>query len=392
MENVKQGDMAQGIITEEMIEEMRQRAGTKMRIDDAINNEVATYPAIRRFADGIGDSNPLWRNREYAAKTAYGGLVAPPSWVKSVCSGVQSGWRGMGGFHAGSEDEFYKPVLLNDRITPELIYLGFEGPTESKFAAKMIKDLHEMRYFNQRGELVARTISWVFRFERKKARERGKYNKIQVPYPWTSDELQKIEREELEEDIRGAEPRFWENTAAGEQMKPLVQGPLGLTDMIAYISGGAIPLKFQAHGVALREYSKHPAFAFRDPETGALEPVFAVHYNKAAAGMQGLPYCYDIGVQRSCWITRYLTNWTGDDAWLKRVKTEYRSFVYLSDVLRFSGSVTRKYIDQDGEHCVDLEMKVFNQRGENVAPATATVALRSSKDDFSPVKRRITSS
>jgi acyl dehydratase len=389
MDNIKRGEMAQGALTDEMLEQMRQRAGTKMRIEDAINNEVATASAIRRFADGTGDSNPLWRNKEYAAKTAYGGIVAPPSWVKSVCSGVQSGWRGMGGFHAGSEDEFYKPVLLNDRITPELIYQGFEGPLESKFAARMIKDLNEMRYFNQRGELVARTTSWIFRFERRKAQERGKYDKITVPHPWTEDELQKIEREALEEEIRGAKPRFWEETAAGEEMKPLVQGPMGLTDMIAYIAGGAIPLKFQAHGVALREYNKHPAFAFRDPETNALEPVFAVHYNKAAARMQGLPYCYDIGVQRSCLLSRYLTNWAGDDAFLKKIKVEYRSFVYLSDVLWFSGNVTRKYLDQDGEYCVDLEMKVTNQRGENVAPGAATIALPSRVQSISPVKRRI---
>jgi acyl dehydratase len=388
MDDIKR-EMAQGVLTDEMLEQMRQRAGAKMRIDDAINNEIATASAIRRFADGTGDSNPLWRSQEYAAKSAYGCIAAPPSWVKSVCSGVQSGWKGLGGFHAGSEDEFYKPVLLNDRITPELIYVGFEGPTESKFAGRMIKDLNEMRYYNQRGELVAKSTAWIFRFERTKAQEKGKYQKIQVPQLWSDEELQKIEREELDDEIRGANPRFWEETAVGEEMKPLVQGPLGLTDMIAYIAGGAIPLKFQAHGVALREYKKHPAFAFRDHETGAIEPVFAVHYNKAAAAMQGLPYCYDVGVQRSCLVSRYLTNWVGDDAWLRKLRVEYRSMVYLSDVLKFSGRVSRKYLDNDGEHCVDLETKVTNQRGENVAPGTATVALPSMANAISPVKRRI---
>jgi acyl dehydratase len=389
MDEIKRGEMAQGVLTEEVLEQMRRRAGAKMRVSDAINNEIATASAIRRFADGTGDSNPLWRNPEYAAKTAYGCLVAPPSWVKSVCSGVQSGWRGMGGFHAGSEDEFFKPVLLNDRITPESVYLGFEGPLKSTFAERVIKDLHEMKYFNQRGEIVARTISWIFRYERKRAQERGKYDRIQVPHPWTRVELENIEQEEMAEEIRGAKPRFWEETSVGEEMKPLVQGPLGLTDMIAYIAGGAIPLKFQAHGVSLREYKKHPAFAFRDPETSALEPIFAVHYNKVAAKMQGLPYCYDIGVQRSCWLSRYLTNWAGDNAWLKKMRVEYRSFVYLSDVLRFSGRVTNKYPDADNEYCVDLELKVINQRGENVAPGTATIALPSNVSDISPVKRRI---
>jgi acyl dehydratase len=389
MENIKRGEMAQGALTDEMIEQMRKRAGTRMRIGAAINNEVATASAIRRFADGIGDSNPLWRDEEYARKTRYGGIVAPPSWVHSVYSGVQSGWRGLGGFHAGSEEEFYKPIRINDRITPEATYLGFDGPMASKFAERTVKDYHEMRYYNQKGELVAKTIGWIFRYERRKAHEKGKHQRIQVPHPWTEEELARIEEEELAEEIRGATPRYWEDVAVDEEMKPLVQGPLGLTDMIAYIAGGAIPLKFQAHGVALREYRRHPAFAFRDPETNALEPIFAVHYNKAAANLQGLPYCYDLGVQRQCWLVRYFTNWIGDDGWLKKVRAEYRSFVYLSDVIRFTGKVTRKYTDENGENCLDLETRVTNQRGEIVMPGNATVVLPSRETGISPLDHRL---
>ena len=389
MENIKRGEMAQGALTDEMIEQMRKRAGTKMRIGAAINNEVATASAIRRFADGIGDSNPLWRDFEYARKTRYGCIIAPPSWVLSVCSGVQSGWRGLGGFHAGSEGEYYKPVKIEDRITPEATYLGFDGPMSSSFAERTVKDYHEMRYYNQRGELVAKTLGWVFRYERRKAHEKGKYQRIQVPHPWTEEELEKIEEQELAEEIRGANPRYWEDVSASAEMKPLVQGPLGITDMIAYIAGGAIPLRFQAHGVALREYRRHPAFAFRDHETSAMEPVFAVHYNKAAANLQGLPYCYDLGIQRQCWLIRYLTNWIGDDGWLKKVHAEYRSFVYLSDVLWFKGKITRKYADETGENCVDLETAVTNQRGENVMPGNATVVLPSRETRVSPLDRRL---
>jgi acyl dehydratase len=389
MEKIKRGEMAQGVLTDEMIEQMRKRAGSKMRIGAAINNEIATASAIRRFADGIGDSNPLWRDAEYAGKTRYGCIVAPPSWVFSVCSGVQMGWRGLGGFHAGSEQEFYKPVLIDDRITPEATYLGFDGPMTSKFAERTVKDNHEMKYYNQKGELVARTLGWVFHYERRKAQEKGKYQRIQVPHPWTEEELAKIEEEELAEEIRGSIPRYWEDVTEGEEMKPLVQGPLGLTDMIAYIAGGAIPLKFQAHGVALREYRKHPAFAFRDPETSALEPIFAVHYNKTAANLQGLPYCYDVGVQRSCLLVRFLTNWMGDDAWLKKVRGEYRSFIYLSDVVRFTGKVSKKYTDENGENCVDLETRVTNQRGEIVMPGNATVLLPSRETGKSPLGSRL---
>jgi hypothetical protein len=36
-----------------------------------------------------------------------------------------------------------------------------------------------------------------------------------------------------------------------------------------------------------RRYRKHPRWAYRDPTTHALEPVYSVHYNDYAARLQG---------------------------------------------------------------------------------------------------------
>src|SRR4030043_367459 len=87
------------LITDEMLAEVRKLIGTKFRIAHAVNNEEATRMAILKFAQGIGDTNPLWTDSEYAQKTRYGTIVAPPSWVFSVFSGLQYGFRGLGGFH-----------------------------------------------------------------------------------------------------------------------------------------------------------------------------------------------------------------------------------------------------------------------------------------------------
>ena len=37
-----------------------------------------TRDAVRHFAWGIGDNNPLWLDPEYAAHTRWGGIIAPP--------------------------------------------------------------------------------------------------------------------------------------------------------------------------------------------------------------------------------------------------------------------------------------------------------------------------
>ena len=290
--------MAEGTFSEEMISEMRSKIGLKLRVEDALFNEEATRGAIRRFADGIGDPNPLWRDETYAKKTRYGSIVAPPSWVFSVLAGVQFGWRGLAGFHSGSDMEFYRPVFMNDVIGPEETYTGFEGGLKvSKFAEKMVIDYFEDRYFNQNDELVSKVTRWIIRTERKKAREKGKYHHIELPHPWSEEELKKLEEEVLATEIRGSTSRYWEDTEAGEALKPVVKGPLGITDMIAFIIGGASPVKIAAHEVSLREYLKRPAWAFRDPNTSSLEPIFSAHYSKAAANAMGLPFPYNIGTQ-----------------------------------------------------------------------------------------------
>ena len=33
---------------------------------------------IRKFAEAIGDSNPLWQDEEYGKRTKHGGIIAPP--------------------------------------------------------------------------------------------------------------------------------------------------------------------------------------------------------------------------------------------------------------------------------------------------------------------------
>ncbi len=389
MDLTKEVKMAEGTFTQELIEEMRSKIGLKLRTEDAIFNEEVTRVAIRKFVDGIGDSNPLWRNEDYARKTRYGKIVAPPSWVFSVLGGVQFGWRGLAGFHSGSEFFFYKPILLGDKISVEEIFTGFEGPKPSSFADLMVVDYFDDIYRNQRDEIITKVTRWVIRTERRRAREKGKYQKIIFPHPWTEEELKKIEEEVLDEKIRGSNPRFWEDVQVGDELPPLVKGPLGLTDMIAYFIGGGSPVKLEAHSVALQKYRQKPQWAFRDPQTFALEPIFAVHYNISAANAMGLPYPYDVGTQRHCWQIQLITHWIGDDGWLKRCRAEYRKFVYLSDVLWIKGKVKNKYIDEEGEPCVDIETSAINQRGEDVMPGDATVILPSREKNLWPLDKRL---
>jgi acyl dehydratase len=386
----KKVQMTDTVITQEMIDGMRAKMGTRLRVDDSTHNEYATRMAILKFAEGVGDPNPLWTDADYAGKSPYGGIVAPPSFVWACLAQVQFGWRGLGGFHAGCDVEFMKPIHLGDKVSAECVFESFDGPKESSYADETIIDHYTNQYWNQKGDLLAKYRWWVVHFARAKAREKKNYEKLELPHPWTEEQLIQIEKETISEEIRGAKPRYWEDVEVGEELKPVIKGPLGVSDEVSFIIGGAVPIpRIQAHGVALRSYQKHPAWSFRDPNTCAREPVFAVHYNKSAAQAMGLPLAYDVGVQRHCWGIHLITNWMGDSGWIKRSYTEYRKFVYLSDVVWLKGKITQKYIDEAGEHCVRIERSAINQRNENVMPGYVVVALPSKQSNLSPIDNRI---
>ena len=268
--------LSAGKITDEALEELRGRVGSKFKIDPF--HTLICQDTIRHYVDGIGDVNPLFREDPYARQTRYGRLIAPPSWLYSVFpTWVPQGLRGVHAFHSGNDWTFYKPLLEGDTITPELTFTHFEDK-KSQFAGRIIIVHYDDNFYNQHGEIVANAKAWSVRAERSAAQEKGKYSTIQLPHPWTEQELRDIEEQVLAEEVRGSKVRYWEDVQEGEELPPLVKGPLGITDIIAWCIGSA-PVKLKALGAALRDYRKHPAWAFRDPQTGALEPTYAVHYN-----------------------------------------------------------------------------------------------------------------
>lgn len=391
-QEVGEAQLAESALSDERVTEWEDRIGLDLRVS-AIFNSTVSYEAIRNFANGIGDSNPLYRDEEYARGTTYGALVASPSWVASVFPHwVLQGLPGIHADHSASDWEFLRPVYVNDKIRPTCKFVGFDVKT-SRFAGRTVFEYQRFEYWNQRDELVSRGYNMLVRYERQTAKKKiadgeGKYDHIQVPHPWTPEEQAKVDEDCLAEEIRGSRPRYWEDVNIREELPPVVKGIFGITDMIAYCVGAA-PVQLAAHGVQLRTYKKHPAWAFREPSVGSWEPVYGVHYLPSAAKGVGAMYAYDAGIQRNCWMVNLFTNWMGDEGWIKSCSSQYRQFVYLSDAVWFRGKVTRKYVDENGEHCVDIEAHGVNQRGDDTIPTLATVILPSREHQTSPVERRL---
>jgi len=382
--------MPEAVITDEMIASMQAKVGVELRIDHSVNNEEATRIAVTKFAGGIGDINPLWVDPEHARSSAYGAPVAPPSFVIACFSGIQFGWPGLGSFHSATQMQLHAPVYWGDAIRATCRYDGFTGPKSSSFAGRTVTDHIVNTYRNQRDEVVAEIRWQVMNFERGQAKANSKVTSTELvlPHPWTDTEVEEIEAKVLTEKPRGPELRYWDDVSVGQKLQELTKGPIGLTDEVAFIAGGGTPIpRLKAHAAALHDYAAHPAWSFRDPLTMAQEPIYAVHYNEAAARAMGVAFQYDVGFQRQCWQVQLMTHWCGDDGWVKSLDSQYRGFVYLSDVLTLGGEVIDKRVDDDGEHVVEVRTYARNQRRQDVMPGTAVVALPTRSGD-GPVARR----
>ena len=335
-------------------------------------NEHATVDTIRHFVNGIGDANPLWTDSEHARRSRYGQIIAPPSFLYSVywCSGRTGGLPGVHGFHAGNDWTWYRPILLGDRITVQEQFTGLDEK-KSQFAGRIFIQSSVATYRNQRGEVIAECKGWQIRAERRAARERGKYQR--EPYRYTPEEMEAIEEAVLNEQFRGATPRFWEDVQVGEELSPIVKGPLSTGDLSAFVAGCIGGL---AHGAALQEFRRHPAWGYRDEKSGALEAIIRVHDAEGTATAAGLPMAYDYGCQRMCWLGQLPTNWMGDDGFLKRLYGKLLLFNYVGDTTWIKGKVAGKR-QEGAEHLVELEIWAENQLHEITANGSATIVLPS---------------
>jgi len=121
---------------------------------------------VKQFARAIDDPNPLWQDEEYAGKSRYGAIVAPPALVIALgWSDFQAdGPRGKAGLHGGTELECYQPIRAGDTITITNTLVDAQEK-DSKKLGKMAVFTYERVYKNQNQELVARCRQFIINYD-----------------------------------------------------------------------------------------------------------------------------------------------------------------------------------------------------------------------------------
>lgn len=374
------GAPAEGKITDEAIAAARDMIGLQLRPEGPYLQD-ATEDTIRNFCNGIGDLNPLYRDLEHGRLSRHGSMLAHPMFPMAFGWVGRTRWglSGVHGFYAGNDWEIFRHIRPGDRITAIERVVGVEEK-ESKFSGRLVLQYVEASYSNQRGELVARTLGTCTRHERKAARDAGKYSDIKT-HEYTQEEYEHIDETILREDerISGNHVRYWEDVKVGEKLQEIVRGPLSLMDTMGFLVGCG---RGHTHGIVFKSAVKHPGHFFRNPEAGGgIEYTGIGHHRESMAKDVGVPGVYDYGPQRSSWMASLVTNWMGDAAFLKRVRTQMRRFNTMGDCTWCRGEVTRKYI-KDGHALVDIELRGENQRGELTTPGLATVIMPSRNADL----------
>jgi acyl dehydratase len=369
-----------GRITEEGLDQLRRRIGVEHEIAEPFLRYV-NDDSIRHVARAIGDANPLWIDPEHAASSRYGKQVAPPAFLYGVTWGSWDMRRGEGlpgvhGLHSRDRWTYYRPLLAGDEVRAVKKLVDLEEKRGS-FAGRSIIQTREFSYFNQRDELVARCLMSAFRVERHEGKGRGKYASIE-PAKYSEEEIARIDEAIAAEQVRGETPRLWEDVAVGDSVQPIVRGPLTVADMIAWMMGIGSP-HVRSGQYWLQYRRRSPKVAVRDPQTNIFQAVERVHWDPFMAAEVGMPAPYDYGSQRGGWATHLMTNWAGDSGWVAEVDVQYRGMNFLGDTVWISGEVTDKWTGRSGVGYVECSIKAITQRGDNIMPGRAIVALPSAQ-------------
>ena len=365
-------------ITEEGLASLRERIGVKITNTIEPWNYEATRDAIRHYAHGIGDNNPLWCDPEYAKNTKYGDIIALPSFMFStsrIISGYCGGLSGVHAMWAGSDWNWRKPVKRNDVIHTEA-YLKDLIEHQTRFAGRSFQQIYHVDFYNQDGDLVADADSWVFRTDRDEARERGtKYTEVRGLVEQHSDE-QLAEWSKLydNEEIRGSTPRYWEDVQEGEELQRMMKGPMTVTGFICYAQGWG-GLYIRANKLAYEMQKKHPGTGIKN-RFNVPDCPERVHWDEDFALEVGAPGAYDYGPERCSWLTHHATNWMGDDGFLRKSKCEIRRHNPDGDVIFIDGRVSRKF-EEGGKKLVEIEQRAETHRGELSARGYSIVELPS---------------
>lgn len=386
-----------GVLDDYLAEDVATRAGSVSPVPLTwettytfpVNEHFITEDYIKRYVFAIGDFNPLYRDAEYAKQSLWGGIIAPPIFQASAGNAPvfpdKPQIPGLNSFYGGTENIMYKVMRPGDRIHVINKYLGIEEKKEAGKPYRLFVPRGQKMIYNDRGELMGTSTGneiWMAMPPGSKKKEKAEKNPFagRTRPRYTKEQLDDIHRfydDEMEGKFRrGAEILYWEDVVEGEEIKPLIRGPLDVSDTVSWIVSAGYSIAF---GWKWRALKGDLDRCLIDPDTGAPHNAIDWHFVDNMAQVAGLPYAHSIGRQNEAIVACAISNWMGDDGFLRRLYCAHRVTWFLGETITTKGKVKSKYV-KDNEHLVDLDVWNELPDGKKATVAEATVKLRSRAD------------
>lgn len=358
---------------EAFVTKSRALTGTEVRERTAWNT-IASADAIRQFAFGISDDNPLWLDREYAAATRHKQLQAPPAFLTSVLYPILHGApmeAPLSSLIGGLEYRFEQPIHEGDQLRATSKQSDLYEKRSSS-GRRLIFIISEVTYWNQRNEVVGVAVGTMIR-----ATQVGTELLFDRPlYRYSDAELDQI-AQAMQSETRSGN-KILDPTAikVGDNVPAIVRGPLTIGDMVCWQA--AIGPSYRAGRLGYLDCLKAPHSAVRNPVTGWPVKYSQQHEDSHLAAQRGMPGPFDNGVMRWAWVTPLITNWMGDAGVLKRLYVQIRTPHIYADTVWYQGTISEKVEQRDGT-LVKIQISGTNQIGTQTTSGEAEVLLLSAR-------------
>jgi acyl dehydratase len=303
------------------------------RAPDPVN-----LPMIRHWVDAFDDRNPVYLDEERAAKSRFGGIVAPPAMLQTWTMGRPrlEGIAERGGsaeeIDAGSPirvlaEGGYPATLATNS---ELEFERLLRPGDRLEASTVLESLSE-RKATALGQ--GYFVTWVTTF---------------------SDECGEVVGRQRFRILKFAPG------SAGAERPATAAGARPPRELRAEPAGEELP-PFALRVTATRIVAG--AIASRD-----FKPV---HHDRDYARAPGAPDIFMNILTTNGYVSRYVTDWAGPEARLRAIAIRLGAPSVPGTTLRFSGRVTGSRREGD-ERVVDVALRAANELGDH---ATGSVAL-----------------
>lgn len=367
---------------------------------------TVTAKALKNYASSSIKTNPFWLDERYAAGTRWGGLIAfpmyspggsnpsystftPVPWKTPECGFESQLWP-------GEDWEFLRPIHVGDTLRA-----WYRAP---QMTEQTYKDRGDARSFlvvecdcdavNQRDEVVGVYKCFTVRIYYPEGAPGAAYTLDR--YGFTKEEILYLDRLARQEKIRGADIRYWEDVNVGDMLDPVVIGPTNIADIYERDTTG--DPEFETAAVSSERDPNEPLNKLLDTEgeigneymlnEGLYYKSAGRHADDMAARREGEPAAFLWGVYSLHPQLRCLTNWMGNDAFVRKFSWRHITRTVIGDASYSMGKVMKKY-RENGEYLVDVALWQQDMRGFIVDAAVATVALVSTTEAYPDLTREV---